>query len=115
MVTRVLTPGSFLRRNVNSAKTVTRIYSGARFVSDELRFNVPSGVIAAKSWGCRHGAPILVGLHGYLDNAASFDNLAPFLCSQGYSFVSLDLPGHGLSSHRLPSIQHHYFFNNTSK
>ncbi|MCW8092545.1 alpha/beta fold hydrolase [Alteromonas sp. ASW11-130] len=40
----------------------------------------------------------IIGLHGYLDNAASLSVLAPFL--HDYQFISLDMAGHGRSSHR---------------
>ncbi|NMH61332.1 alpha/beta fold hydrolase [Alteromonas ponticola] len=40
----------------------------------------------------------IIGLHGYLDNAASLSPLAPFLSE--YRFIALDLAGHGYSSHR---------------
>ena len=53
--------------------------------------------LAAKSWP-NPGAPVILALHGWLDNAASFDNLAPLLMD--YEFVALDLAGHGLSDHR---------------
>ena len=43
------------------------------------------------------GAPPLLALHGWLDNAASFVPMAPFLA--GYDLVALDLPGHGQSFH----------------
>lgn len=43
------------------------------------------------------GAPPLLALHGWLDNAASFAPMAPFLA--GYDLVALDLPGHGQSFH----------------
>ena len=39
----------------------------------------------------------MIGLHGVQDNAASFDELAPYL--RVPSFLALDLPGHGRSSH----------------
>ena len=43
------------------------------------------------------GATPLLALHGWLDNAASFAPMAPFLA--GYDLVALDLPGHGQSFH----------------
>ncbi|NVK56504.1 MAG: alpha/beta hydrolase [Alteromonadaceae bacterium] len=42
--------------------------------------------------------PIVLGLHGFLDNAASLACLAPAF--QHYQFIALDLPGHGKSYHR---------------
>jgi len=42
--------------------------------------------------------PVVIGLHGYLDNAASLEPLAPFL--HNCRFIALDLAGHGNSSHR---------------
>lgn len=42
--------------------------------------------------------PIVLGIHGFLDNAESLNVLAPFLTS--YHFIALDLAGHGRSSHR---------------
>lgn len=44
------------------------------------------------------GPEVIVALHGWLDNAASFCHLAPFL-EQNYRLIALDLPGHGLSDH----------------
>ncbi|XP_041446584.1 serine hydrolase-like protein 2 isoform X2 [Xenopus laevis] len=66
--------------------------------SSELRINVPWGYLAAKSWGPREGKLVLC-LHGWLDNASSFDKLIPLL-PQGYHYVALDFTGHGLSSHK---------------
>eukprot|EP00090_Calanus_glacialis_P046277 TRINITY_DN9005_c0_g1_i1.p1 TRINITY_DN9005_c0_g1~~TRINITY_DN9005_c0_g1_i1.p1 ORF type:complete len:350 (-),score=102.57 TRINITY_DN9005_c0_g1_i1:108-1157(-) len=65
--------------------------------SEEIRIPVPYGHIAGKAWGDPNGRPIL-GLHGWLDNAATHDHLVPLL-SEGYRLVCLDQPGHGLSSH----------------
>ena len=49
-------------------------------------------------------------LHGWLDNAGSFDTLAPQLVSScpQHSLVCLDYPGHGLSSHIAPGHMYHY-------
>ncbi|XP_078691388.1 serine hydrolase-like protein [Branchiostoma floridae x Branchiostoma belcheri] len=74
------------------------VYVGTteRGLTQELQFPVPWGHIAGKAWGDPLGRPVL-GLHGYLDNANTFDTLAPLLPKDLY-FVSLDLPGHGRSS-----------------
>ncbi|SDR93046.1 Pimeloyl-ACP methyl ester carboxylesterase [Halopseudomonas sabulinigri] len=64
--------------------------------SREVRFSLPSLEVAGKVWGEPGGVPV-IGLHGWLDNAATFDRLAPAL--QGVHLVALDLAGHGLSDH----------------
>ena len=44
-------------------------------------------LISAKSWGNPSGIPIL-GLHGWFDNAATMDGIAPLLPLDKYHFVS---------------------------
>ncbi|MFN3579527.1 MAG: alpha/beta fold hydrolase [Pseudomonas sp.] len=64
--------------------------------SHEVRFSLPTLEVAAKVWGNPQGLPV-IGLHGWLDNAATFDRIAPLL--NDVHLVALDLPGHGLSGH----------------
>lgn len=63
---------------------------------NEIEINVRGLKIAAKSWNAKSGIPTLA-LHGWLDNAASFDALAPLL--PDCHIIAIDLPGHGFSDH----------------
>lgn len=83
--------------------------------SRELRLELPHLTLAAKAWGLSHedilagrvSGRIAVALHGWLDNAASFDQLAPLL-PEDVAFLALDIPGHGLSG-RHPAGASIYF------
>uniref|UniRef100_A0A1A9X531 AB hydrolase-1 domain-containing protein n=1 Tax=Glossina brevipalpis TaxID=37001 RepID=A0A1A9X531_9MUSC len=66
----------------------------------EISIPVPWGHLAGKWYGPQKIQPVL-GLHGWQDNAGTYDLLAPLLPSD-VAFLSVDLPGHGLSS-RLPA------------
>lgn len=57
------------------------------------------GKIKGLVWGKGNPKKILA-LHGWLDNAASFCELAPKLAEIGYEVVAIDFPGHGKSDHR---------------
>ena len=48
--------------------------------------------------------PVVIGIHGYLDNAESLSPLAPYL--QSCRFVAIDLAGHGKSQHRPVGAQY---------
>jgi pimeloyl-ACP methyl ester carboxylesterase len=63
----------------------------------ERRFDLPGLTLAASEWGDAAGLPLLA-VHGWLDNAGSFDLLAPLL--EGCNVVALDLAGHGQSDSR---------------
>lgn len=72
----------------------------------ELNLQLPHLRLAARAWG-DPALPPLLALHGWLDNAASFDRLAPLLCEH-FHIVALDLPGHGRSGHRPAGTWYHY-------
>jgi len=61
--------------------------------------------LAAVGWGSEHAPPVLA-LHGWLDNAASFERLAPLLGE--LHIVALDLPSHGRSDHWPTGHIHHF-------
>jgi pimeloyl-ACP methyl ester carboxylesterase len=63
----------------------------------ERRFDLPGLTLAAEVWGSPGERPVLAS-HGWLDNAGSFDRLAPLLPS--CELVALDLAGHGFSGSR---------------
>ncbi|NXV18942.1 SEHL2 protein, partial [Cepphus grylle] len=72
----------------------------------ELKFPVPWGYVAAKAWGPSDGHAVLC-LHGWLDNANTFDKLIPLLPRDCY-YVAMDFSGHGLSSHRPAGSPYHF-------
>lgn len=54
---------------------------------------------------------IILFLHGWLDNAASFEPLFKHIYpveEQGFKVVAIDLPGHGASSHKSDGTQYHF-------
>lgn len=58
---------------------------------------MPAYELAALEWGDPGGVPV-IALHGWLDNAGSFDLLAPEL--DGCHLIALDAAGHGRSGNR---------------
>lgn len=64
--------------------------------------------LAARVWG-KEGARPVLALHGWLDNAASFDALGAEL--EGVQLVALELAGHGHSQHRPPGSAYHFVDN----
>ncbi|MCC2616261.1 alpha/beta hydrolase [Aestuariibacter halophilus] len=70
----------------------------------DIRIALPHLTITGIQFG-QTDKPLVLALHGWLDNAATFTHLAPML--EDYCVVALDLPGHGMSSHRSPDAHYH--------
>lgn len=73
-------------------------------LTEEIRVNVRGLELAAKQWGDAD-LPVILALHGWLDNAATYDRLAPML--QGYRVIAMDFAGHGYSGHRPEGVRYH--------
>lgn len=71
---------------------------------EERRIEIPGRTLAGRAWGDPDGAPFFC-LHGWLDNANSFNRLAPRLPE--LNLLALDFAGHGHSDHHPPGF--HYF------
>ena len=71
----------------------------------DLHIDISLGRITGLRGG-RAGAPRVLALHGWLDNAASFVPLAAHLGD--IELIAIDLPGHGHSVH-LPAGAHYTF------
>ncbi|WP_160173671.1 alpha/beta fold hydrolase [Nitrincola sp. A-D6] len=72
------------------------------------RFTLPHLQLTGQSWGDKQDEPV-IALHGWLDNAASFNWLAPQLSN--YYILAPDLAGHGHSDHR-PAATPYYIWDN---
>ena len=81
------------------------LYQTSAQVPEEIEIRTSNLRLSAKCWGNPAGHPLLA-FHGWLDNAATFDHLAPLLTE--FRLVSLDLPGHGFSDHRASGSSYHF-------
>ena len=75
--------------------------TGMRAFAVETAFGTLTGLRAGTP-----GAPRVLALHGWLDNAASFAPIAPLL--DGIDLFALDLPGHGRSAHLPPGADYSF-------
>lgn len=72
--------------------------------ADDIAFEVDGLTYRGLVWG-EPSDPLVFAIHGWLDNALSFIRLAPLL--KGYRVLSIDLSGHGFSSHRSADANYH--------
>ncbi|MDC5706902.1 alpha/beta hydrolase [Vibrio europaeus] len=73
---------------------------------DERKREILNGHIATIEYGCSETAELsVVFLHGWLDNAASFESVMASLhtLNPDWHLCAIDLQGHGLSSHKEAS------------
>lgn len=66
--------------------------------------------VAGKTWGDPKCGQKAMALHGWMDNAGSFDTLGPYLGGAGLFVVAIDFIGHGRSQH-VPQETEPYFMN----
>lgn len=76
-------------------------------VPRERSFEVFGRTMTALQWGDPAGTPT-IALHGWLDNANTFNRLAPLLPE--LNLVALDFAGHGRSDHLPPGSHYHALF-----
>lgn len=76
-------------------------------VAAESHIDLPfgRGRIALKTWHAGAPGVPIVAIHGWMDNAATFDRMAPLM--PGHPFVAMDLPGHGFSDPRPAGFRYH--------
>jgi len=73
---------------------------------NEVEFQLPHIRLSGRRWGAPD-KPLILALHGWLDNANSFAPLAEALSSD-YQILAIDWPGHGGSEHRPGSYPLHW-------
>ncbi|MCK8045256.1 alpha/beta hydrolase [Shewanella sp. 1CM18E] len=72
---------------------------------NEITLKLPHITLAGRLWGSPD-KPLLLALHGWLDNANSFEPLSHYLAD--YQVLAIDWPGHGGSQHRPGSYPLHW-------
>ncbi len=77
-------------------------------MSHEIVLNAAGYQMVAVEYGDPNGKPMLA-LHGWLDNAASFFEIAKHI--KGIKLIALDLIGHGRSEHRPQLMPYHIWDN----
>lgn len=63
----------------------------------------PELTLSSLTYGDPSSSLRILGVHGWVDNAATFELTVPTMVNLGFYVVNIDLPGHGKSNHRPPS------------
>ncbi|NVJ68212.1 MAG: alpha/beta hydrolase [Gammaproteobacteria bacterium] len=72
----------------------------------EYQLQINGKRISVVEWGDVNAEPVIC-MHGWLDNAASFHYLAPYLESK-YRLIAFEMPGHGQSEHLSPDADYQF-------
>ncbi|MCE9678603.1 alpha/beta hydrolase [Shewanella sp. AS1] len=72
---------------------------------NEVAISLPHIRLGGRVWG-EDDKPLLLALHGWLDNANSFQPLSNYL--KDYQLLAIDWPGHGASQHRPGAYPLHW-------
>ena len=96
---------AIIQRFLTSEHVMTTSKRKAERLGEEAEFQIFGRKMTAKLWGDPDGYPTLA-IHGWLDNANTFDRLAPHL--RELNIIAVDLAGHGKSDHRAPGVQYQH-------
>ena len=72
---------------------------------ENIQYNINGLALSGLAYGNKDDEPLLC-LHGWLDNAASFIPLMPYIPNR--RIIAIDWPGHGFSSHRTVDAYYHF-------
>lgn len=76
-----------------------------KYETEDVSFNLGELTLTGLAFGDKNDELVLC-LHGWLDNAASFLPMMPYL--KGKRVIAIDWAGHGLSSHRSADAHYHF-------
>lgn len=104
-------PGARMSTTNDRLETLAKKYKPS-----EISIKTPYGHLAAVEWGNRGAPNKILCMHGWLDNAGSFERLIPFILDHNendkrYHIVALDQSGVGHSSHKPPGADYTDFSN----
>jgi pimeloyl-ACP methyl ester carboxylesterase len=80
------------------------VFKKGKYVQQALEFPLANITLHGIGYG-DPTKPMILALHGWLDNALSFQPVAEYL--NDYYIVAIDITGHGLSSHRSYGAHYH--------
>jgi pimeloyl-ACP methyl ester carboxylesterase len=95
------------QQSTNKAAICCRFFlclKKGKYVQQALEFPLANITLRGIGYG-DPSKPMVLALHGWLDNAASFQPIADYLTD--YYILALDITGHGLSSHRSHGAHYH--------